>query len=212
MSESFAAKLKLNLLRPKAEVNDGDLFLVVGLGNPGREYQETRHNAGFMVIDRLAADAGASLTRVQHKALVAQATLEEKKVVLAKPQTYMNLSGEAVSGLARFYKIPPERILVVHDDLDLPYGMLRMRASGSSAGQKGMLSSIEALGTDLFTRIFIGIGRPVDSNSVIDHVLGCPEPEESSKITEACERAAYGILHLPEWGINRVMNELNGRN
>jgi PTH1 family peptidyl-tRNA hydrolase len=209
VSESFAAKLKLNLLRPKAEVNDGDLFLVVGLGNPGREYQETRHNAGFMVIDRLAADAGASLTRVQHKALVAQATLEEKKVVLAKPQTYMNLSGEAVSSLARFYKIPPERILVVHDDLDLPFGMLRMRASGSSAGQKGMLSILTRMGTEDIPRLRFGIGRPSGSKQGANYVLKPFNPQERKEMDYMVAQATDAVRCFLREGVESAMNKFN---
>jgi PTH1 family peptidyl-tRNA hydrolase len=209
VSESFAAKLKLNLLRPKAEVIEGDLFLVVGLGNPGREYQETRHNAGFMVIDRLAADAGASLTRVQHKALVAQAILEEKKVVLAKPQTYMNLSGEAVSGLARFYKIPPERILVVHDDLDLPFGMLRMRASGSSAGQKGMLSILTRMGTEDIPRLRFGIGRPSGSKQGANYVLKPFNPQERKEMDYMVAQATDAVRCFLREGVESAMNKYN---
>ncbi|HEX9019010.1 MAG TPA: aminoacyl-tRNA hydrolase, partial [Anaerolineaceae bacterium] len=125
-------------------------YLVIGLGNPGREYRETRHNIGFMVIDKLCAELGVSLGRVQSKALVGIGKMEGQKIILAKPQTFMNLSGQAVGGLMRFYKVPISQLIIAHDDLDLPLGSIRLRPGGGSAGQKGMGSIIQQLGTQDF--------------------------------------------------------------
>ena len=144
-----------------------ETFLIVGLGNPGREYRETRHNVGFMLLDRLAEKLNARFTRLQSRALVANVPYTPSKagagkcrIILAKPQTFMNLSGQSVRGLIHFYKLPLTNLLVAHDDLDLPPGTIRIRPDGGSAGQKGMTSILERLGTDDFARLRLGIGRP----------------------------------------------------
>jgi PTH1 family peptidyl-tRNA hydrolase len=133
-----------------------ETYLVVGLGNPGREYRENRHNVGFMLVDRLAVKLNARFTRLQSKALVASAVYMERKIILAKPQTFMNLSGQSVQGLMHFYKLPLENLLIAHDDLDLPVGAIRIRPDGGSAGQKGMASILERFGTDEFARTDAG--------------------------------------------------------
>ena len=133
-------------------------FLIAGLGNPGREYKDTRHNIGFMVADRLAAELGIKVSRLQQKALVGNGVYLGSKVIIAKPVTYMNLSGQAVTSLIRYYGIEQENFLVIHDDLDLPFGVLRLRPGGGSAGQKGMQSIIELAGTQEFARLRCGIG------------------------------------------------------
>src|SRR5574339_299291 len=135
-------------------------YLLIGLGNPGREYRDTRHNFGFMLIDRLIVRLNARGMKLQSKAVVTDATYEGHKLILAKPQTYMNLSGQSAQGLLNFYKIPKENMLIAHDDLDLPYGTIRIRPGGGPGGQKGMASTIEQLGTKEFPRLRIGIGRP----------------------------------------------------
>jgi len=144
-----------------------ETFLIVGLGNPGREYRETRHNVGFMLLDRLAEKLKVRFTRLQSRALVAnvqynpnRAGAGKCRIILAKPQTFMNLSGRSVQGLIHFYKVSLTNLLVAHDDLDLPPGTLRIRPDGGSAGQKGMTSILERLGTDDFARLRLGIGRP----------------------------------------------------
>lgn len=215
MSDGSGLKFKLGLFRQKSPADiqpeEGiELFLLVGLGNPGREYQNTRHNAGFMVIDKLAADVNASLTRVQHKALVGSAVLEGHKVVLAKPQTYMNLSGESVAGLARFYKVAPDHILIVHDDLDLPFGTLRLRASGSSAGQKGMLSILTRMGTEAIPRLRFGIGRPPGSKQGANYVLKTFSPQERKEMDYMIDRAAAAVRTFVLSGIESAMNQFNG--
>ena len=139
-------------------------FLIAGLGNPGKQYRGNRHNVGFMALDRLAQDLQVNFSRLESKALVAKCEYQGERLVLAKPQTFMNLSGQAVGALARFYKVPLEHIMIVYDDVDLPLGALRLRPTGGSAGQKGMASIIERLGSQDFPRLRIGIGRPTGSH------------------------------------------------
>ena len=146
-------------------------IMVVGLGNPGREYRETKHNIGFMAVDHLAAKYEIKLTRVQNKAITGSGTVGKMRVILVKPQTFMNLSGQAVSSLVRFYKIPHENLIVAHDDVDLPFGTIRMRPGGGSAGQKGIASIISLLGTQDFARLRMGIGRPPGRMDAAAYVL-----------------------------------------
>ena len=135
-------------------------YLLIGLGNPGREYRDSRHNVGFMLIDRVAVRLNARGMKVQSKAIVMTTTYEDRKLILAKPQTYMNLSGQSVQGLIHFYKLPLTNVLIAHDDLDIPFGTIRIRPGGGPGGQRGMASTIEQLGTQDFPRLRIGIGRP----------------------------------------------------
>lgn len=185
-------------------------FLVVGLGNPGREYQGTRHNIGFSVIDRLCKAMGISLSRMQSKALVGFGTLEGCRVVVAKPQTYMNLSGQSVGGLVRFYKAPLEQLLVAHDDIDLPLGTLRLRPEGGSAGQKGMASIIQHLGTQEFARLRMGIGRPPGQKDAANYVLECFSPGEKELLDLFLDRAEAAVRTFLREGIMAAMNQHNG--
>lgn len=187
-----------------------ETFLIVGLGNPGREYRENRHNVGFMLVDRLAAKLDVRFSRLQSKALVANATYNERKIVLAKPQTFMNLSGQSVQGLMRFYKLPLTNLLVAHDDLDLPPGIIRIRPDGGSAGQKGMESIIERLGTDEFTRIRLGIGRPPGQMQAPDYVLQDFSDGEMTVISETLDRAVEAALTFVNEGLDAAMNRYNG--
>ncbi|MBC8249886.1 MAG: aminoacyl-tRNA hydrolase [Anaerolineales bacterium] len=182
--------------------------LIVGLGNPGRKYAGNRHNIGFQCLDRLAEAWGLSFSRRKHKALLAQGEIAGLKVILAKPQTFMNLSGDAVERLARFYKLPPENILVIYDDLDLPLGRVRLRPEGGSGGHKGMKSIVEHLGTNGFPRLRVGIGRPTHGDPV-DYVLDDFAPDEQIAIEEAYERVVSTVeLWLTE-GIATAMNRYN---
>lgn len=184
--------------------------LIVGLGNPGREYRDSRHNIGFMLVDRLAEQLETRLTRMQNKALIGSGTMNGIKLVLAKPQTYMNLSGEAVSGLIRFYKIPLEKLMVVHDDIDLPFGTLRLRPTGSSAGQKGIQSIIERLGTQDFPRMRIGVGRPPGQKQGASYVLQDFSLAEREELKVILDEAAEAVKVFVENGINQAMNQFNG--
>jgi len=185
-------------------------FLVIGLGNPGREYRETRHNIGFMVIDRLCKAMGISLARMQSKALVGMGSLEGVKLVVAKPQTYMNLSGQSVRGLVHFYKAPLEQLLVVHDDIDLPLGTIRLRPGGGSAGQKGMASIIEQLGTQEFARMRLGIGRPPGSKGAAAYVLQRFGDDEQDILHLVLERAEGAVRVFLRAGLEAAMNLYNG--
>src|SRR5450759_212547 len=187
-----------------------DTYLIVGLGNPGREYRQTRHNVGFMLLDRLTARLNVRFTRMQSKALVASANFEELKIILAKPQTFMNLSGQSVQGLLHFYKLPLENLLIAHDDLDLPLGTIRIRPDGRSAGQKGMTSTIDRLGTDEFPRLRLGIGRPPGQMQAPDYVLQDFSDADMVVISETLNRAVEAGLTWVTEGLDKAMNKFNG--
>ena len=200
--------MRAGCMLPEAETK---VFLIVGLGNPGREYRETRHNAGFMVLDRLAARLGESFSRLESHALVSKAIYQNNRLVLAKPQTYMNVSGQAVGGLARFYKVPPENFLVLYDDVDLPLGILRLRPGGGSAGQKGMDSIIQRLGSEDFARLRVGIGRPSGKMEAGDYVLQRFSPSEAAILPQILDRAVDAILTFTAEGLEKAMNVFNGQ-
>src|SRR5689334_4697552 len=185
-------------------------YLLIGLGNPGREYRDNRHNLGFMVIDRLIVRLNARGMKVQSKAIVTSATYEERKLILAKPQTYMNLSGQSAQGLLNFYKIPVENMLIAHDDLDLPFGTIRIRPGGGPGGQKGMASTIEQLGTKDFPRLRLGIGRPPGRMDPADYVLQNFSRDEMKVLLEIVDRAAEAVLTFVLEGLNKAMNKYNG--
>ena len=184
-------------------------YLLAGLGNPGREYRQNRHNVGFMAVDRLAARLKIKFTRLEGKALVTKADYQGRRLVLAKPQTFMNLSGQAVGSLVRFYKVPVEQLLVVYDDVDLPFGALRLRMEGGSAGQKGMASIIERLGTQAFPRLRIGIGRPPGRKDAAAYVLEDFSAQEIEHLAASLDRAAEAILTFVTQGITTAMNQFN---
>lgn len=185
-------------------------YLLIGLGNPGREYRDNRHNVGFMLIDRLAVRLDARGMKVQSKAIVTTAMYQERKLLLAKPQTYMNLSGHSAQGLLNFYKIPVENMIVAHDDLDIPFGTIRIRPKGGPGGQKGMASTIEQLGTNGFPRLRIGIGRPPGRMDPAAYVLQDFSREEMRSLSEIIDRAADAALEFVMNGVNAAMNKYNG--
>ncbi|MGE5529992.1 MAG: aminoacyl-tRNA hydrolase [Patescibacteria group bacterium] len=182
-------------------------FLLVGLGNPGERYSQTRHNAGFLVLDALARRAGVRFSRRAADARSATVRLEGRHVVLAKPQTYMNASGTAVAGLVRRHAIPLERLLIVSDDMDLPLGALRLRRGGGSGGHHGLDSIIAALGTKDFARLRLGVGRP--AGGAVDHVLGRFSPDERERFQQAVARATEAVLLFLRDGLEAAMNTYN---
>ena len=194
----------------KEEAAGGEMYLIAGLGNPGREYRESRHNFGFMVIDRLAERLGVHFEKEQQKALVVTAPYEGRKLLLAKPITYMNVSGRAVVPLMRYYKIPQERLFVIHDDMDLPFGMLRVRPNGSNGGQKGMGSIITQLGSQEFCRLRCGIGHPPGQMEVVDFVLNKFSKEDSELLPLVLDKAASCALDFVTQGYTYCMNHYNG--
>lgn len=183
--------------------------LIVGLGNPGRQYAATRHNVGFMVVDAFARKQGLAVTRSDHQALLAEGRWKEERIILLKPQTYMNLSGFAVSSAARWYKIEPQDIFVIHDDLDLEAGRLRIRTSGGAGGHKGIISIIEQLGTQDFARLKIGIGRPGPGMEVPDYVLTPFAPAEREIIQAAIARSVEAVEMVLDQGYLAAMNQFN---
>ncbi len=201
--------MNLFLRNTAANNEDASTFLVVGLGNPGREYRETRHNIGFMVIDRLGETLNCKLMKVQSKAIIGITKLEGNKIILAKPQTYMNLSGQAVSALAHFYKIGLDHIIVAHDDVDLPFGQIRMRPGGGSAGQKGIASIIERLGSQDFARLRMGIGRPPGQREAADYVLKTFSKADAEFLPEFINRGAEAVRSFIIEGIDNAMNRFN---
>jgi len=186
-------------------------YLIVGLGNPGPRYHNNRHNVGFMVIDALADDAGIPIRRVEFRALVGKGVFQREPVLLAKPQTFMNDSGQAVAPLVRFYKIPNEKLLVVHDDLDLPFGTLRLRPQGGAGGQRGMGSIIAKLDTKDFARLRVGIGRPPGRMAPRDYVLHDFDPKEEEILPEVLRNAVDAIHRFVADGIEKAMNDFNGQ-
>ena len=185
-------------------------YLLIGLGNPGREYRDSRHNVGFMVIDRIAIRLNARGMKVQSKAITTTAMYEDRKLILAKPQTYMNLSGQSVQGLIHFYKLPLTNVLIAHDDLDIPFGTIRIRPGGGPGGQRGMASTIEQLGTKDFPRLRIGIGRPPGRMDPSAYVLQDFTREEMKILSEVIDRAADAALEFVVNGLDKAMNKYNG--
>jgi PTH1 family peptidyl-tRNA hydrolase len=185
-------------------------FLLIGLGNPGREYKDNRHNFGFMLIDRIAVRLNARGMKVQSKAIVMDAKYEERKLILAKPQTYMNLSGQSVQGLAHFYKVPNENLMILSDDLDLPFGTIRIRASGGPGGQRGLGSIIEKLGTKDIPRLRLGIGRPPGRMDPAAYVLQDFSRDEVKELSEILDHGADAVFAFVIHGLNKAMNDFNG--
>lgn len=187
-------------------------WLVVGLGNPGDRYENTRHNVGFLTIDILEDKTGAKVRKLKHKALTDTATIGGQKVLLMKPTTYMNLSGEAVASAAQFYKVPPERVLVIIDDVSLPLGKLRLRMSGSAGGHNGLKSIIQHLGSDQFPRLKVGVGgKPHPDYDMADWVLSPFLGEDKKTIEKAMEQGAKGIEALLKEGEQKAMRILSGK-
>ena len=185
-------------------------FLIVGLGNPGRKFERNRHNVGFMLLNRLSSRLGVTFGTVESKGLVAKSSYLGERVILVKPQMYMNKSGVAVSSLVHFYKVRMDNFLVAYDDVDLPLGTLRLRTSGSSAGQKGMQSIIDRLGTEEFPRLRIGTGRPPGRMEAADYVLQDFPKDETELLADALNRAVEAVLTYLQYGLDRAMNTYNG--
>ncbi len=190
--------------------NLSETFLIIGLGNPGNQYHLTRHNIGFMVLEELASKLDIPLRRVKFRAQIGEGKHEGNSIVLAKPLTFMNNSGNAVAPLFNFFKVRSDHLLVIHDDLDLPLGTIRLRAEGGSAGQKGMQSIQERLGTKSFPRLRIGIGRPPGNMDPADFVLKDFLPSERELKKMVIETAADAILTFISDGLEKAMNVYNG--
>ena len=184
--------------------------IFVGLGNPGAEYANTKHNVGFMLADRLAQELNATDWHNNFNALIAETFLDGEKILIVKPQTFMNLSGEAVQPVKDFYKIEFENLVVAHDDMDIPVGTIRLRLKGSSGGHRGIESIIQHFGgVQNFPRVRIGIGRPPANWSVNSHVLSPFNSEDAPKISTAIENLVPAVICIFREGINNAMNKFN---
>ena len=188
------------------------MYLIAGLGNPTREYEKTRHNVGFEAIDILADKAGTTVTEKKHKALYGKGYIGGQKVILAKPQTYMNLSGESIREIADFYKIEPEHIIILCDDINLSEGQLRIRLKGSAGGHNGLKNIISHLGTQEFPRIRIGVGEKPRGMDLADYVLGRFPKEQQAVMEEAYRDAAEAACMMIEDGADAAMNHYNRKN
>lgn len=185
------------------------MFLVVGLGNPGSQYEFTKHNVGFLTVDYLADKLNIKINKLKFKGLFAKEKIENEDVVLLKPQTYMNLSGESVRDFANFFKIPPENIIVVVDDVDLPMGKIRIRKKGSAGTHNGMKSIIYQLQSDNFIRIKVGIEKEDRKDDLADYVLKGFSKDEVPVMEESMERAAKAVLEILKKGPDVAMNKFN---
>lgn len=191
------------------EAASEDTTLIVGLGNPGREYAGNRHNVGFMAAERWVAARSLAFNKLQHRAIIALGRAGERRVIVAKPQTFMNDSGRAVSALLRFYKVSPERLVVIFDDLDLPFGAIRLRAEGGAGGHNGMRSIIQQLGSPQFARLRMGIGRPPGRMDPAAFVLQDFARDETAVLAAVLDRAVEALDVFIAQGITTAMNQFN---
>lgn len=183
--------------------------LIIGLGNPGREYARTRHNVGWMGLDALESRGRFSRERREGPARVREGSVDGYDVITARPQTYMNVSGRAAAHLARRYGVPTEDLIVVHDDVDLPLGRIRLKRGGGAAGQKGVLSIADALRSQDFIRVRIGVSRPVERDQMVDYVLDGFSPEERGRLASVLTRTADAVTAIVRDGLDSAMTEYN---
>ena len=186
-------------------------YVIAGLGNPGRAYQGTRHNVGFMVIDAISRLTNIRVRGFRFRGRTGKGNLEGKKVILIKPRTYMNQSGKSISSCLFGLKAGPEKLIVVHDDIDLPTGRIRVKRGGGAGGHRGIISIIEALGTDQFARVRIGVGKPSPGMDPADYVLSPFSKEEKATINDAIEMGARAALTVVGQGVDQAMNKFNSK-
>ncbi len=185
-------------------------FLIVGLGNPGDKYEYTRHNVGFLTLDRLSVEKSFKINKIKYKSLLGEVNLNSHRCIVIKPQTFMNNSGEAVREVSAFYKIPPERIIVIYDDISLPCGKIRIRRKGTDGGHNGIKSIIYHLKSDTFPRIKVGVGaKPHPDYDLADWVLSTFKKDEMEEIKSACSNACEAVSLLCDGKIDLAMNKFN---
>lgn len=185
------------------------MYLIVGLGNPEEDYSKTRHNMGFNVINAIANEYQIKITKNKFDGLYADGVIENKKVILLKPQTFMNLSGKSIIQLVNFYKIELENIIVIYDDIDVEKGKIKIRKQGSAGSHNGMKSVIEELGTESFIRIRVGIGKPEYKNDMINYVIGAISEEEQNILNAGVKKAKEAVIEILENGVDIAMNKYN---
>ena len=185
-------------------------FMVVGLGNPGKEYEFTRHNAGFLTLDHIAVEENSEIKKLKYKALIGDTVISGHRCLLVKPQTFMNNSGEAVREISQFYKIPPEKIIVIFDDISLPCGKLRIRRKGTDGGHNGIKSIIYHLNSDNFPRIKVGVGaKPHPDYNLADWVLSTFKKDEMEELKKAITKATEVLPYILDGEIDKAMNKAN---
>lgn len=188
------------------------MYLIAGLGNPDKKYEATRHNIGFETIDLLAHKTGIKLNKIKHKAVFGDGIIAGEKVIVAKPQTYMNLSGESIRDIVNFYKIPVENVIVICDDINLETGRIRIRPKGSDGGHNGLKSIIYQLANDGFIRIRMGVGAPKHEDyNLADYVLGKFSKEEIELLTPVAEKVTQAVELIIKEDVSRAMNKFNGK-
>ena len=185
------------------------MYIIVGLGNPEEEYSKTRHNMGFNTINKIAKKYNIEVNKTKYQGLYESAIIEGQKVILVKPQTYMNLSGNRIQEFIKFYKIEKENVIVIYDDMDIEPGLIKIRKQGGAGGHNGMKSIIQMLGTEEFPRIRIGIGRPKHNGDEINYVIGSIPEEEIPELEKGTEKAKDAILEILKNGIDSAMNKFN---
>ncbi len=185
------------------------MYIIIGLGNPGKKYEKTRHNAGFDAIDIFAKENGIKIDKIKHKALIGEGRVGTEKVLLVKPQTYMNLSGESVLSVFQFYKEEYDKLVILYDDIDLDVGKLRIRKKGSAGSHNGMRSIIKCLGTQEFPRIRIGVSKPDEGRDLADFVLSRVSKEQSIEMQNGLENAVKAVEEIIRAGIDSAMNKYN---
>ncbi len=186
------------------------MYIIVGLGNPGKQYEATRHNVGFIAIDEIAKRLNIKVDRLKFKALIGEGRIGSEKIVLAKPQTFMNLSGQSVVELMNYYKVPRENLIVLYDDIDIEVGKLRIRHKGSAGTHNGMKNIIYLLGFDDFPRIRIGVSKPRPQQDLASFVLSKFDKDEIPKMIESIETAAVATIEAVESTVDIAMNKYNG--
>jgi len=187
-------------------------FMIVGLGNPGLRYRHYRHNVGFMVIDALAKQLDLKLKKAKSKALIVETRYEGKSLILVKPQTFMNLSGKSVAPLVRFFKVPLENLVIIHDDLDIPLGTIRIRPGGGTGGQQGVKSILNELGDRQVPRLRVGISRPPGRMDPADYVLQDFSSAEKDELEDVLERSSKALLMILNEGLEKAMTCFNANN
>lgn len=185
------------------------MYLVVGLGNPGKEYENTRHNMGFKVLNKLSEKYNIPITKSKFNGKYGTGIIENEKVILLEPQTYMNLSGEAIKPMLDFYKVAPSKLLVIYDDIDVEPGKIKIRMKGGPGTHNGMKSVVKELGTEEFPRVRVGIGQPIIKLAMIDYVIGYVPEEELKILNEGIDKAEQAVEEILKSGLNYAMNKFN---
>jgi len=188
------------------------MYVILGIGNPGKKYEGTRHNIGFIALDYMGAHYGIKINKIKHKALIGEGNIAGEKVILVKPQTYVNLSGESLREVCTFYKVPPENVIVIHDDVSLDNGIIRIREKGSAGGHNGLKSIILRLNSDEFPRIKIGVGAKKENTDLADHVLGRFQKSEVPVLEDSIIRASEALELMVKGRNDLAMSKYNSKN